>query len=88
MADTATVATNPFFESWTAPFGAPPFDRIRPEHYLPAFRQGMAEERRAIDAIAADPAPATFDNTILAMQLSDTLLQRVSSVFFCLSGII
>ena len=47
------MTDNPFFETWKTPFGIPPFDRIRPEHFPPAFDRGMAEQLAEIAAIAA-----------------------------------
>ncbi len=73
--------SNPLIEPWTTPFGVPPFDRIRPEHFAPAFERGMREHLAEIAAIAADAAAPSFANTIEAMQRSGRRLQRVSSVF-------
>ena len=73
--------SNPFFEPWTTPFGVPPFDRIRPEHFPPALERGMAEQVAEIEAIAADPAAPDFANTIEAMERSGALLDRAASVF-------
>lgn len=75
------MADNPFFERWTTPFGLPPFDRIRPEHFPPAFDRAMAEQRIEIAAIARNPQPPSFPNTIEAMERSGRLLSRVSKVF-------
>ena len=75
------MSTNPFFEAWTTAFGAPPFDRIRPEHFREDLERGMAEQIAEIDAIAADPAPPSFANTIEALERSGALLQRVNNVF-------
>jgi peptidyl-dipeptidase Dcp len=81
------ATANPFFEDWTAlPFQAPPFDRIKTEDFTPAFERGMAEHAAEIVAIAGNPAPPTFANTIEAMELSGQTLNRVSSVFFNLTG--
>jgi peptidyl-dipeptidase Dcp len=77
---------NPLLQEWTAPFGAPPFSAITPTHYLPAFEVALAEQQREIDAIAADPAAPTFDNTIAALERSGQTLRRVSAVFFNLCG--
>jgi peptidyl-dipeptidase Dcp len=77
---------NPFFQTWTTPFGVPPFDRIRPEHFSPAFDRGMAEEQAEIEAIARSSEPPTFANTIEAMERSGRLLSRVSDVFFNLNS--
>jgi peptidyl-dipeptidase Dcp len=75
------MSENPFFEAWTTPFGLPPFDRIRPAHFPPAFDRGMAEQRAEVAAIAASQEAATFDNTIAALERSGRLLDRVSRVF-------
>ncbi|HET7714911.1 MAG TPA: M3 family metallopeptidase [Bauldia sp.] len=80
------TATNPLLESWNTPFGAPPFDRIRSEHYRPAFEATMAEQKAAVDRIASDPAAPSFDNTIVALERSGLPLSRVASVFFGLAS--
>jgi peptidyl-dipeptidase Dcp len=77
---------NPLLEPWTAPFGAPPFARIRPEHFPPAFEASLAQKRAEIAVIAADPAAPTFENTIAALERSGKTLDRVESVFFNLVG--
>jgi peptidyl-dipeptidase Dcp len=82
---TATPA-NPLLAPWTGPFQAPPFELIKPEHFGPAFDAALAENRAEIAAIAADPAPPTFANTIDALERSGAALDRVSAVFFNLSG--
>ena len=73
---------NPFFLASTLPYELPPFADIREEHYLPAFDAGFAEHLAEIKAIAENPEPATFENTIVAMERSGTLLHRVEAVFF------
>ena len=75
-------ATNPLLLPWTTPFGVPPFDLIRPEHFPPAFDQAMAEHRAEVAAIAANPAPPGFANTVAALEGAGRLLDRVRSVFF------
>src|ERR1700742_303971 len=77
---------NPFFDEWTAPFGVPPFTRILPEHFMPAFNRAFAEHNAEIGAIASDPAAPDFENTIAAMELSGRPLGRVSDVFGVLTG--
>ena len=77
---------NPFFEAFTLPFGMPPFDRIEDEHFQPALEQGMAEQAREVEAIATNPEPPTFDNTIVALERSGRLLDRVGRVFSNLTG--
>src|SRR5690349_2279103 len=80
------MSKNPFFETWTMPFGMPPFDRIRAEHIPPAFDRGMQEHITEIAAIANSAASASFANTIEAMERSGRLLERVSRVFFNLTA--
>lgn len=79
-------ADNPFYAPSTLPYGAPPFDLIRDEHFAPAFEAGMRAERAEVAAIAANPQAPTFANTIEALERSGLLLNRVSTVFFNLSS--
>jgi peptidyl-dipeptidase Dcp len=80
-------APNPFFQDWgSQPFGAPPFDQIRTEHYLPAFEQAVADHTAEVQAIANNSAAPTFSNTAEAMEKSGALLRRVAGVFYNLSG--
>ena len=81
-----TAALNPLLEAWTTPYGAPPFDRIKAEDYRPAFDATMAEQKMAVEQIAADPAAPTFDNTVAALERSGMPLSRVASVFFGLAA--
>jgi peptidyl-dipeptidase Dcp len=74
-------ADNPLLQSWDTPFEAPPFDRIRPEHFPPAFDRAIAAHAAEIAAIAAAPEPATFANTIEALERAGRLLSRVGRVF-------
>src|SRR6516165_3976403 len=80
------MTENPFFEIWSTPFGLPPFDRIRAEHFPPAFDRAMAEHNAEIAAITGSAAPPTFANTIEALEGSGRLLDRVSRVFFNLNS--
>ncbi|HZH28619.1 MAG TPA: M3 family metallopeptidase [Azospirillaceae bacterium] len=80
------MSQNPFFETWTTPFGLPPFDRIRPEHFPPAFDRGMAEHLAEIQAVAGSVTAPTFANTIEAMERAGRLLDKVSRVFFNLNS--
>ena len=77
---------NPFFENWTTPDGVPPFDRITPDHFRPAYARALAEHEAEIAAIAAAPEPPSFDNTIGALELSGRALARVEHVFHLLVG--
>jgi len=80
------MTENPFFESWTIPFGMPPFDRIRPEHFPPAFDRGMAEQIAEVASITGSAGSPSFANTIEALERSGRLLDRVSRVFFNLDS--
>ena len=82
----ALAADGPFSAPSTLPFHAPDFGRIKDSDYLPAFTAGIAAKRAEIDAIAHDSAPPSFDNTILAMERSGALLDRVSTVFGALTS--
>jgi peptidyl-dipeptidase Dcp len=91
MTDTHRTAAaanggNPFFEDWTGPFGVPPFQRIRPEHFLPAYDRAFGEHLAEVDAIAGNPAPPTFDNTIVALENAGAALRKVDDVFGHLVG--
>jgi len=78
----AKPAPNPFLTVSALPFHAPDFKAITDANYLPAFKQGMSDQLAEIAAITADKAPATFDNTLLPLEKSGALLDRVSRVFF------
>ena len=77
---------NPFFSESERPHGLPPFDQISDEHYLPAFERGMAEQLTEVDAIATSSASPTLENTLVALERSGRLLDRVATTFFILSG--
>jgi len=78
---------NPLLETaWDTPYGLPPFSRVRPEHFAPAFDQAFARHLSELDAIAGATAPATFENTIAAFERSGALLVRTSHVFWNLTG--
>ena len=80
------VVANPFFADSTLPLKYPAFDKIQDSHFAPAFDRGMAEELAEVDAIANNAEPATFDNTILALEKSGQMLTRSSAVFYNLVG--
>jgi len=73
---------NPLLKEFKTPFGVPPFSKIKNEHYLPAIQEGIRQHKLEIAAIASNPQPATFANTIDALELSGQQLTRVTSVFF------
>ncbi len=79
-------AANPFFAESPLPLHYPQFDRIRDTDFAPAFDRGMAEELAEVRAIADNPAPATFENTIVAMERKGQVLNRAQAVFFNLVG--
>lgn len=74
--------SNPFFGKYKTPFETPPFDKIKTEHYEPAFKRGIAELKADIEKIANNSEPVTFENTIVALDRSGELLNRVSGAFF------
>ncbi len=78
--------TNPLLTEWTTPFGVPPFDRIRDQDFLPAWREAIARHNREVEAIASSAEPPTFANTIEALDASGELLARVAMVFGQLSS--
>jgi peptidyl-dipeptidase Dcp len=77
---------NPLLQAWTAPFGVPPFEHVRSEHFREAYARAFAAHDAEVAAIAADEAEPTFANTIEALELSGENLTRVDSVFHLLAG--
>ena len=75
------VGENPFFAEWNTPYGVPPFDRIAPEHFLPALERGMSLHDAEIDAITSNNDEATFENVILAYDNSGKMLAQVALIF-------
>ncbi len=73
---------NPFFGEWNTPYNIPDFEKIKPEHYMPAFEEGMKRQKAEIDAIVNNSEAPTFENTIEALEQSGALLNEVSAVFF------
>ncbi|MGR3494983.1 M3 family metallopeptidase [Citreimonas sp.] len=78
--------TTPLLAPWDTPFALPPFDAIEDSHFAPAFDEALAEHRVEIEAIAANPEPPSFENTILALEGAGEALDRVLGVFFNLAG--
>jgi peptidyl-dipeptidase Dcp len=85
-ASAALPASNPFAKPSTLQYGYPAFDKIKNEHFAPAFDEGMREQAAEITRIANNKAAPTFDNTIVAMERSGQLLGRVRAVFYTLTG--
>ena len=80
------AGTNPLYAVSTLQFEYPPFDKIRSEDFAPAFRDGMLLRAEEVTRIASNPAPPSFDNTVVAMERSGQLLGRTSRIFFNLKG--
>lgn len=76
---------NPFLTEFNTPYGTPPFDKIKVEHYEPAFLAGFEQQNKEIKAIVENTAEPTFENTIVALDNSGEILARVSGVFFALT---
>ncbi|MDR0738285.1 MAG: M3 family metallopeptidase, partial [Prevotellaceae bacterium] len=74
--------SNPFFAAWETPYGVPPFDEIKNEHFRPAFEKGIAQLQADIQKIANNAEAPTFENTIVAMDNAGALLNKVVGVFF------
>lgn len=84
--NTRQSSENPLLEAWETPYGVPPFDRIRPEHFRPAFEEAMARHEAEIEAITANPEAPTFENTLLAYDGAGLLLERTALLFGMLSA--
>ncbi|MGB6082081.1 MAG: M3 family metallopeptidase [Xanthobacteraceae bacterium] len=82
MTAVAPTTENPLLQAWLTPHETPPFDAIRPEHFLPAFEQAFADHAAEIAAITHDPAAPDFANTIVALERAGRLLSKVSAVFY------
>lgn len=80
------VSSNPLMVKSTLQYEAPNFTEIKDEHFLPAFEEGMKQHMTEVLAIASNPEPATFDNTLVALEKSGELLTRVSRIFYNLAG--
>ena len=77
---------NPFFAESTLPLKYPPFDKIKDDNFGPAFDRGMADQLKEVETIAGNDAPATFENTIVALEKTGQVLGRAATVFFNLTG--
>jgi peptidyl-dipeptidase Dcp len=73
---------NPFLKPYDTPFNVPPFDKIKVEHYLPAFKEGIKQQEQIIDRIVSEKSIPDFSNTIEPLENSDILLSEVGGVFF------
>lgn len=77
---------NPFFSAYNTPFEVPPFEKIKEEHFMPAFVEGMKQEMEEVTAIINNSDAPTFENTIEALDRTGELLSKVSATFGALSG--
>ena len=82
---TTQTESNPFFSEFQTPDGVPPFDQIKLEHYEPAFRKGMEEQNKLIQAIIDSKEEPNFENVIVAFDNSSPILDRVGGVFYNLT---
>ena len=81
----ACTQKNPFFQEWDTPYGTAPFSQIKTEHYLPAFKEGIKQEKAEIQAIIDCKDAPTFENTVAAYDRAGELLAKVTGVFFNLA---
>ncbi|MEY3775095.1 MAG: hypothetical protein RLZZ129_1875 [Verrucomicrobiota bacterium] len=86
LASSLLMSANPLLTPSPLPYGYPQFDLIQPAHFLPAYEAAMAENLAEIDAIASNPEPATFENTLVALERAGRTLARVSAIFGNLNG--
>jgi peptidyl-dipeptidase Dcp len=77
---------NPFFAEFDTPFGVPPFDLIKIEHYMPAIEEGMKQEKAEIEAILTNTEPPSFENTIVAYTRTGSFLDKVTPVLYGLNS--
>jgi peptidyl-dipeptidase Dcp len=82
IASCTTSEKNPFFATYDTPFGVPPFNEIRNEHFIPAIQEGIRLQEELIEAIINNPEEPTFANTVEALEYSGMLINKVSAVFF------
>ncbi len=81
-----SMSTNPLLSEYNTPFGISPFDKIKPEHYLPAFQAAIKEQKENIEKIITSAEEPAFKNTVEALEYSSPLLTKVSNVFYNLLG--
>ena len=81
-----SLSCNPLLQRWPGPHATPAFDRIRNEHYLPAFRHALREARAEVAAIAGNPGEPTFANTVEALEFSGRRLDDIGNIFFNRTG--
>src|SRR3546814_16160324 len=82
----ADLQNNPLMEESTLPYSTPDFSKIKDEHFKPAFIEALRQQTEAINEITSNSEEPTFDNTVLAIEKSGVLLERVSNHFYALTG--
>ncbi len=80
------IDQNPLLQEWNTPFGTPPFDKIKSEDYLPAFKEAMKQQDEEIEQIVNNPEAPTFKNTIVALEQSGQNLKKIKHVFYAVEG--
>jgi peptidyl-dipeptidase Dcp len=85
MAQNKDIKQNPLVMEWDTPYQTPPFNKIKTEHYKPAIEYALKEAEKEVEKIANNKATATFDNTVVALERSGKLLDRITSLFFNLN---
>lgn len=86
MSTSMIIAENPFLKESTQPHGTFPFNELKNEHFMPALQEGIKQQNAEIEAIVNNPAPASFENTIVALERSGKLYNKVITVFFALNS--
>lgn len=86
MNQSSATSDNPLLSTFSTPYGVPPFDLIRDEHYKPAFEAAMAIHKSEIDSIASIASSPDFNNTIVALDGAGSMLSRISNIFFNMTG--
>ena len=80
------ISANPLLQPWDTPHGLPPFERLQPAHFVPAFEAAMRTHRAELQAVAGQAAPPTFANTVAAIDRSGRLLARIEHAFYALTA--
>ncbi len=86
MTACAEKETNPLLIEWDTPFGTPPFDQIKTEHYLPAFKSAIEKHNTEIEAITSNTGEPTFENSVEALEYSGADLTKVERIFNAMTG--
>ena len=85
MAAACTQPKNPFLSEWDTPYGIPPYDKITESDFVPAVKAGIEQQRSEIEAITSNAEAPTFENTIVPLELSGSILDKVTGVLYNIS---